>query len=122
MGGDHGPPVILSAAVKAIQLHPDVHFTLCGDENTIKSGLQPLTDAERSRVTIKHCSQVVEMGEVPTSALRNKKDSSMRRVIELVKSGEADACVSAGNTGALLTLSFYLLKTLSGIDRPALIT
>ncbi len=121
MGGDHGPPVILSAAVKAIQLHSDVHFVLCGDEEIISSSLQPLTNVERNRVTIKHCSQVVEMGEAPTSALRNKKDSSMRRVIELVESGEADACVSAGNTGALLTLSFYLLKTLSGIDRPALI-
>ena len=121
MGGDHGPPVILSAAVKAIQLHSDVHFVLCGDEEIISSSLQLLTNVERSRVTIKHCSQVVEMGEAPTSALRNKKDSSMRRVIELVESGEADACVSAGNTGALLTLSFYLLKTLSGIDRPALI-
>ena len=121
MGGDHGPPVILSAAVKAIQLHPDVHFMLCGDEEIINSGLLPLSDTERRRVSVKHCSQVVEMGEAPTSALRNKKDSSMRRVIELVESGEADACVSAGNTGALLTLSFYLLKTLSGIDRPALI-
>lgn len=121
MGGDHGPPVILPAAVKAIQLYPNVHFTLCGDENIIHAGIQSLTDAERSRVTVKHCSQVVEMGEAPTSALRHKKDSSMRRVIELVESGEADACVSAGNTGALLTLSFYLLKTLSGIDRPALI-
>ena len=121
MGGDHGPPVILSAAVKAIQLHPHIRFTLCGDESVIESGITALTSDERDRVEIVHCSQTVEMGEAPTSALRNKKDSSMRRALERVKSGEANACVSAGNTGALLTLSFYLLKTLSGIDRPALI-
>lgn len=121
MGGDHGPPVILSAAVKAIQLHPHIRFTLCGDESVIESGIAALTSDERDRVEIIHCSQTVEMGEAPTSALRNKKDSSMRRALERVKSGQANACVSAGNTGALLTLSFYLLKTLSGIDRPALI-
>jgi glycerol-3-phosphate acyltransferase PlsX len=121
MGGDHGPPVILSAAVKAIQLHPHIRFTLCGDQTVIESGIKLLTPDERDRVEIVHCSQTVEMGEAPTSALRNKKDSSMRRALERVKSGQANACVSAGNTGALLTLSFYLLKTLSGIDRPALI-
>ena len=121
MGGDHGPPVILSAAVKAIQLHPHIRFTLCGDQTVIESGIKLLTPDERDRVEIVHCSQAVEMGEAPTSALRNKKDSSMRRALERVKSGQANACVSAGNTGALLTLSFYLLKTLSGIDRPALI-
>ncbi|WP_421134408.1 phosphate acyltransferase PlsX [Alteromonas sp. A079] len=121
MGGDHGPPVILSAAVKAIQLHPDVNFALCGDETVIGNGLSSLSSQERTRVCVYHCDQVVEMGEVPTSALRNKKRSSMRKVVELVKQGDANACVSAGNTGALLTLSFYLLKTLSGIDRPALI-
>jgi len=85
MGGDHGPPVILSAAVKAIQLHPNVHFVLCGDENVIQSGIQSLTDNERSRVTISHCSQVVEMGEAPTSALRNKKDSSIAVLSSLLK-------------------------------------
>ena len=79
-------------------------------KHTIKAGIQPLTNAERNRVTIVHCSQVVEMGEAPTSALRNKKDSSMRRVIELVESGEANACVSAGNTGALLSDHSICLK------------
>ena len=109
MGGDHGPPVILPAAVKANQIHPDVSYILCGDEEIIRSGIRCLTDNERSRVNIVHCSQVVDMGEAPTSALRNKKDSSMRRAIELVESGEANACVSAGNTGALLTISSYRL-------------
>ncbi|NDV90036.1 phosphate acyltransferase PlsX [Alteromonas sp. 345S023] len=121
MGGDHGPPVILSAAVKAIQNYPDVNFNLCGDEAVISPILSRLTPSARDRVEITHCEQVVEMGEAPTSALRHKKRSSMRRVIELVEQKQADACVSAGNTGALLTLSLYLLKTLSGIDRPALV-
>ena len=122
MGGDHGPPVILSAAIKAIQHHPDVNFTLCGDESIINPAIQVLSDAERRRVVVSHCDQVVDMGEAPTSALRHKKRSSMRKAIELVQAKEAHACVSAGNTGALLTLSFYLLKTLSGIDRPALVS
>ena len=122
MGGDHGPPVILSAAIKAIQHPPDVNFTLCGDESIINPAIQVLSDAERRRVVVSHCDQVVDMGEAPTSALRHKKRSSMRKAIELVQAKEAHACVSAGNTGALLTLSFYLLKTLSGIDRPALVS
>ena len=122
MGGDHGPPVILSAAIKAIQHHPDVNFALCGDESIINPAIQVLSDAERRRVVVSHCDQVVDMGEAPTSALRHKKRSSMRKAIELVQAKEAHACVSAGNTGALLTLSFYLLKTLSGIDRPALVS
>lgn len=122
MGGDHGPPVILPAVRKAIQSLTDTHFALCGDESVIQPALDKLTAEERNRVTVVHCEQVVEMGEAPTSALRNKKQSSMRRALELVQSGEADACVSAGNTGALLTMAFYLLKTLPGIDRPALVS
>ncbi|RDV27427.1 phosphate acyltransferase PlsX [Alteromonas aestuariivivens] len=122
MGGDHGPPVILSAALKAIQKHPDTHFILCGQRTVIEPALLELSDQQRTQVTIEHCDEVVEMGEAPTAALRTKKFSSMRRIIELVQSGEADACVSAGNTGALLTLAFYILKTLPGIDRPALIS
>ena len=122
MGGDHGPPVILSASLKAIRKHSDCHFILCGRNDVIEPALNDLTAKERSRVTVSHCEEVVEMGEAPTSALRNKKQSSMRRILELVDSGEADACVSAGNTGALLTLAFYILKTLPGVDRPALVS
>lgn len=95
---------------------------MCGDESIINPAIQVLSDAERRRVVVSHCDQVVDMGEAPTSALRHKKRSSMRKAIELVQAKEAHACVSAGNTGALLTLSFYLLKTLSGIDRPALVS
>ncbi|MEW9798697.1 phosphate acyltransferase PlsX [Alteromonas sp. CYL-A6] len=122
MGGDHGPPVILDASLKAIRQQPDCHFILCGDSNVIHPALAELTDDERQRVTVSHCDEVVEMGEAPRSALRNKKQSSMRRVLELVDSGDASACVSAGNTGALLTLAYYQLKTLAGVDRPALIS
>ncbi|MCW8108707.1 phosphate acyltransferase PlsX [Alteromonas ponticola] len=122
MGGDHGPPVTLPAALKAIQQHSELHFILCGKETLIAPCLQSLTTEQRERISIAHCEQVVEMGESPRSALRTKKSSSMRKAIELVDEGVADACVSAGNTGALLTLAFYILKTLPGVDRPALIS
>ncbi len=122
MGGDHGPPVILSAALQAVQKHSDCHFILCGHREVIEPALTELRADARDRITVSHCEQVVEMGEAPTSALRTKKQSSMRRVLELVEAGEADACVSAGNTGALLTLAFYVLKTLPGVDRPALVS
>ncbi len=122
MGGDHGPPVILTAALKAIQLHSDFHFILCGQRQAIEPALAILTAQQRSRLTVIHCDEVVEMGDAPAHALRNKKSSSMRKAIELVEEGKADACVSAGNTGALLTLAYYILKTLPGIDRPALIS
>ena len=122
MGGDHGPPVILSATLKAIRQHPDFKFILCGQQSVIEPAVADLLPEQRARVTIEHCDDVVDMGDAPAFALRNKKQSSMRRIIELVESGEADACVSAGNTGALLAMAYYLLKTLPGIDRPALVS
>ncbi|WP_100657190.1 phosphate acyltransferase PlsX [Alteromonas flava] len=122
MGGDHGPPVILAAAIRAITQHPQCHFILCGDESIIKPKLSALTNDELARVTVQHCDQIVAMDEKPTQALRAKKQSSMRRILECVESGQAHACVSAGNTGALMAMAFYVLKTLPGIDRPALVT
>lgn len=122
MGGDHGPPIILEAALRAVRTHPSISFIFCGDAAIIGPAIDELSPEQQSRVEISHCEQIVEMGEAPTSALRNKKSSSMRRVIDLVQSKEAAACVSAGNTGALLTLAFYVLKTLPGIDRPALVS
>ena len=122
MGGDHGPPVILAAAQRAVKSQPNTHFILCGDESLIKTAIEPLDASEKQRITVEHCEQVVAMDEKPTSALRTKKQSSMRRILELVESGQADACVSAGNTGALMAMAFYVLKTLPGIDRPALVT
>lgn len=122
MGGDHGPHVTLPAAVKSLEHFPNLHVILCGDENIIGDVISPLPTVLSSRVEIQHCSQHVSMEERPTHALRNKKDSSMRRALERVESGDADACVSAGNTGALLAMAYYVLKTLPGIDRPALVS
>ena len=122
MGGDHGPPAILAASIKAIQSNPQHRFILCGDEAFIRPKLDHLSAVQRSRVSIEHCEQVVEMGEKPTHALRNKKKSSMRRILELVSEQKASACVTAGNTGALLAMAYYVVKTLPGIDRPALVS
>ena len=122
MGGDHGPPVILSAVKRAVAAHSHCHFILCGDKTIISSQLSDLSDTELTRIRIEHCEQVVGMDEKPTQALRNKRQSSMRRCLELVEEKAADACVSAGNTGALMAMAFYVLKTLPGLDRPALVT
>ncbi|TRY32349.1 phosphate acyltransferase PlsX [Aliiglaciecola sp. M165] len=122
MGGDNGPHVTLPAAVKALQHNSNLHLILCGDERIISDVINPLPEDIRERVEIQHTSEHVSMDERPTSALRNKKDSSMRRALERVECGDADACVSAGNTGALLAMAYYVLKTLPGIDRPALVS
>ncbi|MDM7860726.1 phosphate acyltransferase PlsX [Alteromonas sp. ASW11-36] len=122
MGGDHGPLVILAAAIRAVEKHSHCQFVLCGDQAVIRPALEPLSNEQLSRIEVEHCEQVVLMDEKPTQALRNKKQSSMRRALELVAEGRADACVSAGNTGALMAMAFYVLKTLPGIDRPALVT
>ncbi|MFC5301099.1 phosphate acyltransferase PlsX [Azospira restricta] len=119
MGGDHGPRVTVPAALAAIQRHSDLSVILVGLEDQ----LRPLLKGdEGGRVAIRHASEVVAMDESPALALRSKKDSSMRVAINLVKSGEAQGCVSAGNTGALMAISRFVLKTLPGIDRPAICT
>ena len=117
MGGDHGPVVTVPATLDLLRKHEDVHAILVGLEETIRSHL---AGNSHPRLSIRHASQVVGMDESPALAIRNKKDSSMRVAIDLVKSGEADACVSAGNTGALMAISRFVLKTLPGIDRPAI--
>jgi phosphate acyltransferase len=122
MGGDHGPLITIPAAITALQEFPSLYLKLCGDESLITRYLHGCPVESLQRLSIVHCSESVMMDEKPTSALRNKKDSSMRRMLELVESAEADACVSAGNTGALLAMAYYVLKTLPGIDRPALIS
>ncbi len=119
MGGDYGPRVTVPAALAALRQHSDLSVILVGLEDQ----LRPLLKGdEGGRVTVRHASEVVGMDESPALAMRNKKDSSMRVAINLVKSGEANACVSAGNTGALMATSRFVLKTLPGIDRPALCT
>jgi glycerol-3-phosphate acyltransferase PlsX len=117
MGGDHGPKVTVPAALAFAQKNEDVRVVLVGLEERI---VPFLTQGVSTRVSVRHASEVVAMDESPALAIRNKKDSSMRVAIDLVKHGEADACVSAGNTGALMAISRFVLKTLPGIDRPAI--
>lgn len=121
MGGDHGLKVIIPACVNAVKQHALLKLLLVGDEAQIKSHLNEYGSINSEQFSIIHASEVVAMDELPSHALRNKKDSSMRVAINLVKEGEASACVSAGNTGALMATARYVLKTLPGIDRPAII-
>lgn len=120
MGGDHGPKVVVPAALDILNRNPSLRLILVGDEALLRSkidGSAHLGD----RLSIHHASELVEMHDSPSKALRNKKDSSMRVSINLVKEGVAGACVSAGNTGALMAIAKFVLKTIPGIDRPAII-
>lgn len=121
MGGDHGPAVIVPAALSFLAQREDIDLILVGDQETLERHLEGTDETLRRRIRVHHASQVVDMDELPSQALRGKKDSSMRLAINLVKQGEAQACVSAGNTGALMATSRFVLKTLPGIDRPAII-
>jgi glycerol-3-phosphate acyltransferase PlsX len=122
MGGDHGPEVVIPAALSALKKHPEVNFILVGDKDTLTYHLQKHNVLDDPRMQIHHASQKVEMDDLPSQALRGKKDSSMRVAINLVKEGMAAACVSAGNTGALMATARFVLKTLPGIERPAIVT
>lgn len=122
MGGDHGVSVVVPAAVQALKHYSDLHLVLVGDEAAIRAGLAEQQGYDESRLSVHHTTQVVAMDEVPALALKKKKDSSMRVAIDLVKAGEVAACVSAGNTGALMATAKFVLKTLPGIDRPAIMT
>lgn len=120
MGGDHGPRVTIPAAETFLKNHPDASVVLVGRPDALSPAADALCARYGGRVSIQAASEVVEMDEPPASAMRGKKDSSMRVAIDLVKSGRADAAVSAGNTGALMAISRFVLKTLPGIDRPAI--
>lgn len=122
MGGDHGPPVVIPAAIQVLSETKDLNIILVGDEDVLNQELASNNQHSNPRIEIQHASQKVEMDEKPSIALRTKKDSSMRVAINLVKDGRAQACVSAGNTGALMATARFVLKTLPGIDRPAIIT
>jgi len=122
MGGDFGPDVVLPAALRALSRHHELDLLLVGDRETIETGLRRLGARDNPHITIEHASQRVEMDELASHALRFKKDSSMRVALNMVKEGRAQACVSAGNTGALMATARYVLKTLPGIDRPAICT
>lgn len=122
MGGDFGPEITVPAALSAITQFNDLHLILVGDEATLTSALATHQSVDSSRIVIHHASEVVGMDESPVVALRSKKDSSMRVAVNLVKDGQAQAAVSAGNTGALMAISRYVLKTLPGVDRPAILS
>ena len=122
MGGDHGIETTIPAAVKALRHQSDLCLILVGDSSAINTALERFKGRyDEKRMTIHHTTQVVEMDESPGLVLRQKKDSSMRVALNLVKNGEAQACVSAGNTGALMATSKFVLKTMPDIERPAIV-
>jgi glycerol-3-phosphate acyltransferase PlsX len=119
MSGDDGPSVCVPAALDAAAANPAVQFTLVGLAADLDRELAGSIPANIARL---HATEVVAMTDHPRDALRRKKDSSMRRAIDLVKSGEAAACVSAGNTGALMATAHFVLKMLPGVERPAIVS
>ena len=121
MGGDHGPSVVVPAALATLQEEPAARLILVGRREQLVEELQRHRAQESERLRVHHAPEVVAMDESPAQALRTKKLSSMRIAIELVKQREAQAAVSAGNTGALMATARFVLKTLPGIDRPAII-
>jgi len=120
MGGDFGVSIVVPAALDALSKYENLSLILVGDEEAIKQELGDKAANYSSRIKIHHATQVVDSDEAPSLALRGKKDSSMRVAINLVKEGQAQASVSAGNTGALMATARFVLKTLPGIDRPAI--
>ncbi|QDF96833.1 phosphate acyltransferase [Azoarcus sp. DD4] len=122
MGGDHGPVVTLPAVFAFLRSHADARAIVVGREEVLAPLLTPVAGEFGDRLVLQAATEVVGMDEAPANAMRSKKDSSMRVAVDLVKSGVAAAAVSAGNTGALMAISRFVLKTLPGIDRPAIAT
>lgn len=122
MGGDHGPVVTIPAAISFVTREPDAELILVGLEDVIQAELKKRNASAHPRLTVVNATEVIAMDDPVEVALRRKKDSSMRVAINLVKEGRAQACVSAGNTGALMAVSRYVLKTIPGVDRPAICT
>jgi glycerol-3-phosphate acyltransferase PlsX len=120
MGGDHGPEVTVPASLRFLEDTPDARVILVGLRDRLDSALARQKSPARDRLSVHEATEVVDMNEPPAEALRRKKDSSLRVAVNLVKDGVADACVSAGNTGALMAIARFVLKTLPGIDRPAI--
>jgi glycerol-3-phosphate acyltransferase PlsX len=120
MGGDHGPLVTVPASLAFLAAHPDAALVLIGRRNEIEPLLG--SSAAGGRVEVVHTDEAVTMDDPPAAALRGKRNSSMRLAVNLVKEERADACLSAGNTGALMAMARFVLKTLDGIDRPAIAT
>ena len=122
MSGDNGPAPAILGSIKALQSIDDLRVDLVGDQDIINQALESIDMSLRERITVIHTKEFIKMDEDILSAIRNKKQSSMRLSINRVKNNEAHACVSAGNTGALMSLSKIILKTIDGIDRPAICT
>ena len=122
MGGDFGLDVTVPASLECLRDNPDLMLVLVGDEALLKERLAHALLDYQGRLSIQHASQCVGMDESPSKALKNKKDSSMRVAINLVHDGVADACVSAGNTGALMATARFVLKMIPGVDRPAIVS
>jgi phosphate acyltransferase len=120
MGGDHGVAITLPAALASLQRYPALHLQLFGDQTTIQATTQHWPESERSRFSIVHTDQVVDMGEAPTSAYRKKRASSMRKAIDSVQENGAHGMVSSGNTGALALTATLVLRPIEGLDRPAI--
>lgn len=122
MGGDHGPLSTIPAAIDAISENPLLDLTLVGDAAAIRQALTEAGYSNHAQLQVQHASQQVLMTDKPSVALRTKRDSSMRVALDLVDQQKVQACVSAGNTGALIAMAHYVLKMLNGIERPALIS
>jgi phosphate acyltransferase len=120
MGGDHGIKVTVPAALRFLRGNSDVNIVLVGRQEALETALAAANAAQSERIKIRPASEMVEMGDAPAVALRAKRDSSMRVAVDLVRAGEADACVSAGNTGALMAISRFVLKMMPGVERPAI--
>ena len=121
-GGDIGPSATVPASLQVLEDKQDLSLILVGQQDAIEAELARQGVTTSDRLSIHHASQIVGMDESPASAMRGKKDSSMRVAINLVKDGKAKACVSAGNTGALMATARFVLKMLPGIQRPAIVT
>jgi glycerol-3-phosphate acyltransferase PlsX len=121
MGGDFGPRHIVQASIACLLATPSLHLTLVGQSPLLEELIARHSGVDRSRLHVVHASDIITMDERPSQALRGKPESSMRVALGLLADGKAHACVSAGNTGALMALSRFVLKTLPGIDRPAMV-
>jgi len=122
MGGDKGPLITIPAAIMAVENTANLHLILCGDEKIITTCLSQNQQLHNKQLSIYPTTEIVAMDDKPAVAIRTKKNSSMRKAVDLVRDNEAQACVSAGNTGALFSIAHFVLKMLPGVERPALIS
>ncbi|MEH6365793.1 MULTISPECIES: phosphate acyltransferase PlsX [Pseudomonas] len=122
MGGDFGPRCIVPASLDCLEEIPSLHLVLVGQASLIEELIAQRPGVDRARLHVQHASEVIAMDDAPAQVLRRKTDSSMRVALDMLQQGRANACVSAGNTGALMALSRFVLKTLPGIDRPAIVS